>query len=159
MSKKTKRKSKKQEPAKIKKWFYLPMPIFYNMMMLVLLVFTLPQHTTNMDSEIFKSLGSSIALIWILGTISSILISPIAYEFFRNNGIKMILQNNKSLVLIGIFLFASVAIPSLMTTGIQDLIFDIAQREMIAPLLYSYNVGLIYTVSTFVLYFSKGRIS
>lgn len=146
-------KSNKVENSnKAKKiWFYFPLPISFNIVMVMITAFSLPSQNSILsfgnyidnDPKTFLNMVTLLILLWVLGTVVSIKISPIFYRV--NKEMQFMNISNltfKKLVYASASLLIFLLISSLFVTGFIPVVAD--NFKDIVPV-FMYSIFFSYT--------------
>jgi hypothetical protein len=160
-SKKVTKKSADQ-PRGIKRfWFYLPLPAFFNLLMFMVTVVALPRDNSLLaaasasNTEVFRDLSILLAIVWILGTVVSVLISPIIHDIYGRVGIRKIVTNFKRLFIIAAMLTLWAFLISMLYSGLLSIVTLSEYRAFLAAYVYGFGIGYSYTLAGFIFYLTK----
>ena len=147
--------------AKKRIWYYFPIPLFFNISMLTLFITKMYNNSgveklLNSGSnvtDIFLPLGVLVSIFWALGTVLSIIVSPIIYKINQSFSFKKDLNFGK-IFMISIVLFTWLVVSVLLSSGVQNIIVE-EYRPLVSPFMYGFVFSYTYTVSLFWLWLSK----
>ena len=150
----------KEKARKI--WYYFPLPIFFNIAILLLRVVALYNKSSFdklynsgvLSNGTFTSFSMLLTLLWIGGNIISVLVSPIIYEMNKKANLKN--MNLKKIFILAISVFLWLLITTLLSSGIKEMIVE-QYRVIVTPVVQTFSFGYTYSLLMLCLWLAKRK--
>ena len=155
---------KRKEKNIVKIWYYFPMPLMFTIMMIVIGFFTLSSKQslssldTISDPNVFYILTVLLLLVWLIGTILSIINSPFIYQkIYKTDLIKKMTNNLKNIFIFMIVITGIVFFITLFISGIQLLITITEYNYILPSFIYSIMIGYTYILAMIYMLFAAKK--